>query len=691
MVNRQARIARVLVDVPRVGPLDYALDADTPAAIGSACIVPLGARKVVGVIAEHTDQSLVPASRLKRVERVIDIPALPESWLRLTRFAADYYQHGWGEAAVSALPPLLRRPAGPRHQAVIARLRAADITPPPSEPPGLPALLSAQRAAVTRIEAAQGFVSHLLFGVTASGKTEVYLEAIAHRLAQRQDAQVLLLVPEINLTPQLEARVRTRLAGETVVSLHSGLADGARAAAWLAALEGRARIVLGTRTAVFVPLPRLTLICVDEEHDPSYKAGDGMRYSARDLAVKRAQIEGVPIVLGSATPSIESWAHACAGRYALLTLPERAIAKGQRSEAVRVEIIDLARHKREQGLTAPVRAALVEAFARGEQSLVFINRRGYAPVLSCDSCGWLSSCPQCAAYAAFHRSDGRLRCHHCGWSVPAPAACPSCGNQDLAPVGAGTQRIEEALRDAVPAAQIARLDRDSAQRKGAARATLQAVHSGAVDVIVGTQMLTKGHDFRRVSTVVVLNADAQLVSHDFRATERLFATLTQVIGRAGRSGAASRALIETRFPRHPLLAELAAGDYAAFANRVLRERQAAQLPPAVFQALVATESRSMEAALTLLRELRAALVGTLNTSNTSETRELSELPVSPVTLYDPVPMALSRRAGVFRAQLLAESESRAALHALLKTINPAMTQKRRPAVRLRVEVDPLEI
>jgi primosomal protein N' (replication factor Y) len=678
VVSESGRIARVLVDVPRAEPLDYAVASGAPAPnVGALCVVPLGARKVVGVVADVTGSTAVPVAKLKRIDRLIGVPPLPQGWLQLTKFAADYYLHGWGEAAIAALPPLLRRPAGPRHETTLQHLRG-NLPAPQAVPAAAPIeLLPAQRHAVEHIVAATGFGSHLLFGVTGSGKTDVYLEAIARRLAHAPDAQVLLLVPEINLTPQLEARVRARFGSVPTVSLHSGLADRARAAAWLAALEGRARIVLGTRTAVFVPLPRLVLICVDEEHDPSYKAGDGIRYSARDLAVKRAQIEGIPVVLGSATPSIESWAHARAGRYALLQLPERASTTGRAAAGARVETLDLKHEPREGGLTAPVRTALAQALARGEQALVFINRRGYAPILACESCGWLSSCPQCAAFAAFHRSEGRLRCHHCGWSVAVPRACPSCSNQDLEPVGSGTQRIEEALRVALPGARIARLDRDSVRRKHAARDTLQAMHAGDVDVMVGTQMLTKGHDFRRVSVVVVLNADTQLVSHDFRATERLFATLTQVIGRAGRAGLASRALIETRFARHPLLAALAANDYAAFADGVLRERQAAQLPPAVFQALVGAESRTMEAALGFLREIKAQLIG-----------RAASLAVK---VYDPVPMTLSRRAGVFRAQLLLESAARGALHALAREVDPESTKGLRPAVRLRIEVDPQEI
>ncbi len=682
-MKHEIKVAKVLVDLPRAGPLDYvvpeALDQQTPTStlLGRLCVVPLGSRKVIGVVVEVLAHSHVPAARLKSIESLPSVPALPAGWLKLTQFAASYYHHGWGETALASMPRIWRSLTGPRREATLTKLRSMSFVQPTSADGKTPKRLnSAQSAAVDAINATQGFACHVLFGVTGSGKTEVYLEAMARRLAQAPGAHVLLLVPEINLTPQLEARVRERFAQLSIVSLHSGLADGVRAGAWLAALEGRARIVLGTRSAIFVPLPALALICIDEEHDPSYKAGDGIRYSARDLAVKRAQLEGVAVVLGSATPSVESWARVRAGRYTALALPQRASAKAADKDTdVDLKTIDLRSHKKQHGLTEPVRAALAATLERGEQSLVFINRRGYAPVLSCGTCGWLSACPRCDAYAAFHRIDAVLRCHHCGWSIPVPSACPSCGNQDLSAVGAGTQRIEESLQACMPDATIARLDRDSTRRADSARQVLDAVHAGTTHVLVGTQMLTKGHDFRRVSTVVVLNVDAQIVSHDFRAAERLFATLTQVIGRAGRAGQKSQILIETSFARHPLFGALAHGDYAAFADAVLAERRHARLPPYVYQALINAESSTLAAAMTLLQELTQTFEGR----------------APEVVAYDPVPMALSKRANVYRAQLLLESGRRSALHALLDQIDPALTKGRRPAVRMRIEVDPQEI
>jgi primosomal protein N' (replication factor Y) len=693
---------KVVVDAPLEQPLDYRLDDDAAAALlnesgpaGRICVVPLGRRKVCGVIVGTSEAPSVDEARVRGVQRILtQVAPLSSRWLQLTRFAADYYQHAWGEIAVPALPPLLRAPPGPRFDASLARMRGAPLLPPSSAQPaaaGVVALNDGQRAAVGTIAASAGFVPWLLFGVTGSGKTEVYLEVMAQRLAVRPDAQVLLLVPEINLTPQLLTRVRRRFPGEPIVALHSGLPDGERSAAWLAAHDGRARIVIGTRLAVFASLPALTLIVVDEEHDPSFKAGDGARYSARDLAVKRAQDEGIALLLGSATPSLETWAHAQAGRYRMLELPDRAgidadtPATGGASGATPtgwpdVQMIDLRSAPMQHGLTEPLRAALAETLARGQQSLVFINRRGYAPVLSCAACGWLSGCPQCAVYAAFHKTDGRMHCHHCGWQQPVPRACPVCGNRDLAAVGHGTQRIEEALREALPSARIARIDRDSTRRRHAAEDAFDAVHAGEVDVLVGTQMIAKGHDFRRVSLVAILNCDAQLVSPDFRAPERLFATLLQVAGRAGRSGLASRVLVQTRYPDHPLLAALARRDFVAFADRQWAERRAAHLPPAVHQALLMAEAGTLAAALDFLAQARAL-------AEEAAARD-------GISLYEPVPMPLAKRAGIHRAQLLVEAPRRGRLQEALRAWLPqvrALAATYRPRARWQIEVDPQQI
>lgn len=670
----QARFANVIVDAPLAEALQYS-SAHFLGERGALCIVPLGRRKVVGVCVDRSTESAWPAEKLREVAAAIDgISALSDDWLELTRFAADYYQASWGQVAVPALPPLLRRPPGPRWTTSVQRLRREPDDDRGKSVP-VPMLNDAQRSAAEAIAASRGFAAFLLHGITGSGKTEVYFEAVERVLARSAAAQALLLVPEINLTPQLEERLRARFPQQTIVTLHSGMADAQRSAAWLAAHEQRARIVLGTRLAVFASLPGLAVIVVDEEHDASFKAGDGVRYSARDLAVKRAQLAQTPVVLGSATPALESWHGAQVGRYRLLRLPARA---GSGALPV-VELIDIGADRPIAGLAAPLREALLQTVGRGEQALVYINRRGYAPVLSCESCGWLSKCPRCDAFAAFHKSDTALHCHHCGWQMRVPRACPTCGNQDLHIVGHGTQRIEEALTELLPQARIGRLDRDSARRRNAGRDQLHAVHAGEVDVLVGTQMIAKGHDFRRVSLVGALNVDAALAAADFRAPERLFATLMQVAGRAGRSGLPSRVLIQTRYPAHPLFAALKRFDYDGFAESQLAQREAAGLPPFAPLALLGSQASKMDTALGWLAAARRL----------AESMDASDA----IRLYDPVPMPLAQKAGVHRAQLLIEGRSRGALQSFLRRWLASLRQAAGfPAgVRWHVEVDPQEI
>jgi primosomal protein N' (replication factor Y) len=637
----------------------------------------VGGRKLIGVCVACSSATALADEKIRPVARWLgEVTPLDAHWLAFTRFAAEYYQHSWGQVAVPALPPFLRRPPGPRWASSLRRLRDAGAPTAAVAPAAaaVPEPNAEQRAAVDTISAQDGFAPMLLHGVTGSGKTEVYLTAIERLLARDPQAQALLLVPEIGLTPQLQSRLHRRFGARSIVCLHSGLPDAERSAAWLAAHEGRARIILGTRLAVFASLPRLGLLVVDEEHDPSYKAGDGVRYSARDLAVKRAQMLGVPVVLGSATPALESWSQAARGRYRLLRLPRRVTEAAQ----PQVELIDERQHKAVSGLTEPLRLALEQTVARGEQALVFINRRGYAPVVSCAACGWLSACPRCAVFAAFHKTDGSLHCHHCGWRSRVPRACPTCGNQNLAAVGHGTQRLEETLTAALPDARILRIDRDSTRRRGAADAALAAVHAGETDVLVGTQMIAKGHDFQRVSLVGIVNADAQLVSHDFRAPERLFATILQVAGRAGRSGLPSRVLVQTRYPEHPLFAALRRFDYEGFARSQLAEREAAGMPPFVPQALLTAQARTLESALAFL----------------GHARSLGDALREPVTLYDPVPMPLARLAGVFRAQLLIEARRRSGLQAFLREWLARLRDAEPPAgprVQWQIEVDPQEI
>ncbi|MFP6557480.1 primosomal protein N' [Paraburkholderia sp. B3] len=572
------------------------------------------------------------------------------------------------------------RSAGGAAVAAVDRDRTASVAAELAVP--VPTLSDEQSEAVEAIAAARGFTPFLLFGVTGSGKTEVYLRALAALLEREPAAQALVLVPEINLTPQFEAAFRTRfaatLADDAIVTLHSGLAEGERARNWLAAHAGRARIVLGTRLAVLASLPRLAMVVVDEEHEPAYKQQEGLRYSARDLAVWRAKQLGVPVVLGSATPSLESWWQAERGRYTRLTLARRAVAD---AALPAVRLIDLEEERRRgrasfEGLSGPLVAAMKARLERGEQSLVFLNRRGYAPVLSCDACGWVAGCPRCSAYVVLHKPEHALRCHHCGWESRIPRSCPECGNVDIAPMGRGTQRIEEALASAVPGARVLRIDADSTRRKGSAQALLSDVHAGDVDILVGTQMIAKGHDFQRVSLVGVLNADNALFSHDFRASERLFAQLMQVSGRAGRGGLPGEVLVQTRYPRHALYHALARHDYVGFANAQLAERRDAHLPPFVYQALLRAEGRTLEAALAFLGEAAGAL---------------SAIPdAERVTIYDAVPMTIVKVMNVHRAQLLVESQSRAALQATLRAWLPVL-RSLRGVLRWNLEVDPLDI
>ena len=462
-----------------------------------------------------------------------------------------------------------------------------DVQALPTGAAPLPVLTDEQRDAVDAISGARSFAPFLLHGVTGSGKTEVYLHALAVLLAARPDAQALVLVPEINLTPQFEAAFRARfaaLADGSIVTMHSGLAEGERARNWLAAHTCSARIVLGTRLAILASMPKLAFIVVDEEHDPAYKQQEGLRYSARDLAIYRAKQLDIPVVLGSATPSLETWWQAEQGRYTRLTLTRRAVAE---AALPAVKLIDLEEERRRgrasvDGLAGPLIAALKTRVERGEQSLVFLNRRGYAPILSCDACGWVAGCPRCSAYAVLHKPERALRCHHCGWESRIPKSCPDCGNIDIAPMGRGTQRVEETLASVVPGARVLRIDADSTRRKGSAQALFSDVHAGEVDILVGTQMIAKGHDFRRVTLVGVLNADTALFSHDFRASERLFAQLTQVSGRAGRAGLPGEVMIQTRYPRHALYQALSRQDYVGFANSTLAERRDARLPPFVY-------------------------------------------------------------------------------------------------------------
>jgi len=673
---------------------------------GTLVRVPLGAREVLGVVWDCPDvpPEGLSEARTREVAGVLEgLPPLNGRWRQLVQFAARYYQRSLGEVALAALPPQLRDLSNVQLARRLKR-SAGDPSPAPPARDEDRELSEQQREALAALEEARAPV--LLFGATGSGKTEVYLQATHRALAHLTSAQVLVMVPEINLTPQLEARFRERFeplfGAGAVVCLHSGMTPAQRLASWLAAHTGRARIVLGTRMAVLASLPGLRLIVVDEEHDPSYKSQEGARYSARDLAVYRAKVETAAlgegdarcqVVLGSATPSLESWHAAEQGRYLRLAMPAR-VGGGA---LPRLRLVDMNHQPKGAVLAPPLVAAMAERVARGEQCLVLLNRRGYAPVLACHDCGWKSACPHCSAYRVFHKLDRTLRCHHCGFTERVPRACPDCGNLDIAPVGRGTEQIEEQLAglladvkrpDGAPA-RVARMDADSTRHKGSLEAQLATMHSGEVDVLVGTQMIAKGHDFRRITLVAGIHADAGLFASDYRAPERLFALLMQAGGRAGRDaafmsdqGAASEMWVQTWYPQHPLFDALRRHDYPAFAATQLTERESAGMPPFGHQALLRADARTQQAAQAWLNAAAQAATG---------------LPhVESVTLYPAVPLTIQRVANVERAQMLVESASRGALQRFLTAWQPSLLACRslpeaKGLIRFAVDVDPLTI
>ena len=662
---------RVALDVPVATLFDYSAASASRDDVGRRVLVPFGRKIAVGVILELARTSELPAQRVRSVLSILrDIPPLPADVIALLRFCSGYYHHPLGEAVLNALPTRLRRRTALRPAAAAPIGQPESAHRPPAQPPAAaPALNQEQQDAVKRVrDAGSGFHPWLLLGITGSGKTEVYLRLVADALARNQ--QALILVPEINLTPQLESILRSRFPATVLVALHSGCNESERLQGWLAAQSGAAGIVLGTRLAVFTPLPDLGLIIVDEEHDASFKQQDGLRYSARDLALMRAKQRAIPIVLGSATPALETFRNALDGQYGMLTLSQRINAMPPA-----IECLDTRNEHLVDGLSPTLLAAVRDSMGRADQSFIFINRRGYAPVLICPACGWTSSCPRCSAKLVLHLSEKRLRCHHCGHQERIPTACPQCGNQDLAPLGQGTQRIESALTRIFPDARILRIDRDSTRRRHAFNEMRRRIHAGEVDILVGTQMLAKGHDFPRLNLVGVINADSSLYSTDFRAAERLYARLAQVAGRAGRGADRGRVLIQTEFPLHPLYQALRRHDYPAYGRELLAERKQAGFPPFTYQALMRAEAHQRGAALDFLAH--AAREGARLTQT--------------VTLYEPVEASMPRRAGLERAQLLVQSSSRAALHAFLREWQARLTAKAERRVRWLIDVDPLEL
>ena len=659
-------IVRVALDIPLPRLFDYRADSVQLDDVGRRVRVPFGRDTKVGVIAEITESSDRPFETLKEVVEILrDMQALPNDWIELCRFCSRYYHQPLGAVMAMALPPMLRKGGLPKRQhSDAARNMGKD-----KECSERPELLPEQRVAVNAIVAANGFTPFLLYGVTGSGKTEVYLNAIEQTLAAGR--QALMLVPEIALTPQLEKRVYDRFPAAGIVSAHSGMPPVARANGFLAAMQGRVDIVLGTRLSVFTPLPRLGLVIVDEEHDTSFKQQEGIRYSARDVAVFRAKMQDTPIVLGSATPSLETYQNALNGRYRMLRLSVRAVA----TSMPLVKAVDTSKERLVDGISQALASAIEQRLARGEQSLLFLNRRGYAPVLACAACGWISNCRRCAAHMVLHLTDRRLRCHHCGVEALIPKRCPDCGNLDIHPFGRGTQRLESALAQRYPGARILRVDRDSANSPKKWQQILATIHQGEADILIGTQMLAKGHDFPRLTLVGVIGADAALFASDFRAPERLFAQLLQVGGRSGRASLPGEVLIQTEHAGHPMFQALADSDFDGFAKLQLSEREAAGFPPSSYQALLSAEAATMADALEFLAVASRAAPA-----------------VAGVRTYDPVPMRLQRKMNLDRAQLLVESESRTLIQEFLAGWLERLYEIKAPrSLRWHIEVDPVDL
>lgn len=726
-------ILNIALDVPLNRTFDYlagdfAAKIGSRVQVGSRVIVPFAGRNLVGVVLAVKQTSDFPIEKLKAVSHVFDDVVFTD--FKLLQFCADYYHYPFGQALISALPLRLRqlKPAVSRKQFAYFLLPNADKNSIPKRKISLermfdalqaPQILAASDAALitsnwrkainelkqlglvgeTEVLALQKslptsaaepslndeqqhaiqqvlaltnqFKPWLLHGITGSGKTEVYIQ-ILRQILQNPQAQVLVLVPEINLTPQLEARFRSRLSQYPLVTLHSNLSESERLQNWLAASTGAAKIVIGTRLSVFTPMPNLKLIVIDEEHDGSYKQQEGMRYHARDVAMVRAKQLNIPIILGSATPSLETWHNSQKGQYGLLSLNKRAVENAQLPS---IFCIDTAKSPTENGLSPILIKALRERLNRGEQSLLFLNRRGYAPVLHCNACQWASACTRCSAKLVVHLSQKRLKCHHCGAEQKIPVQCPSCGNADIKPVGQATQRLEQTLQNLLPNARIARVDRDSMRSKDSLTDMLTSVHAGEIDILVGTQMLAKGHDFPNLTLVAVLDTDSALYSPDFRASEKLFAQLMQVSGRAGRADKAGEVLIQTAFPQHVLFDALRGQDYVRFADELLCERQSMQYPPTSFFALLRAESNKFSEVEKFLHLARNAA----RNANTD------------VMVYDIIRPQMERLKGMERGQLLLQANSRAALQRLLKVWMPEikgflLANK----VRWSLDIDPLE-
>lgn len=714
-------IARIALNRPLRRLFDYLIPDSLALAPGHRVTVPFGRQTLTGLVVEIGVEP-PPGVTLKAIKGTLEAwPTLPENTFKLLTWASDYYQHPLGECLFTALPPALRRgrpaqekadeswhptvteaalPANAHRQVALfnaikespgissselvkagfsrAQIRSLEqkeliiegakaLTSPVTEDLPAPTLSAAQQAASAQMpEHTHEFSATLLYGITGSGKTELYLHYLKTHL--KANEQALVLVPEINLTPQTLARFR-RYFGDRIQVWHSALNDGERLSTWLKIRNGEPVILIGTRSAVLLPFNHLRTIIVDEEHDSSYKQGEGFRYSGRDVAVYRAHLNRCPVILGSATPSLESWHNAQQGKYQLVRLEERA----GNAKPPQLELLDIRSRPLEAGLSRPTLNSIKETLGRGEQALVFVNRRGFAPVMMCFDCGHLEECPRCDTRLTYHRRDHAMRCHHCDFQMAASHTCPKCHSENYKPVGQGTERTEDTLAEQFPDTPIVRVDRDSTQRKGSIQAILKRVNTGEPCILVGTQMLAKGHDFPNVTLVCVVNADGGLFSVDFRAPEQMIQTLFQVSGRAGRGDKPGKVLIQTCHSDHPLLSALCKGNYATIADQLLAERKTGALPPFRPMAIVRAEADTMQNSLQLLNTLKP----------------MAQNPG--IEIWGPLPAVIARKADRHRAQLVLCSDSRGHLNRVLTQLCQYLDQTRLPSsTRWVVDVDPQE-
>ena len=694
---------QVVLDKPLAQGFDYIWDSQklgSDPLIGQIVAVPFGNSINVGVVVKVNAHSEIDPSKLKAVLGLAPLPPLDSALLSLMNFASQYYIHSLGETIIPSIPQMWRKPerweklrlAKP---SINMKSNQGDLTNDSEKLIGVGQLNPEQKSALDILlqkEDSGAFRAILLQGQTGSGKTAVFLNWLASVL-QEKNSQVLLLVPEINLTPQLERRIRAYFPDKKIALLHSGVSEKQRGISWHEAMIGKAQIILGTRLAVLTPMPNLRAIVVDEEHDPSYKQQEGTRYSARDLAIWRAHDQGLPILLASATPSLETWMAAKVGRYEHIRLDSRA--KG--ASLPKVHLVNTQDPQNRSSysplFTKIVEGAISKCLSEKKQSLILINRRGYAPVISCSACAWMSKCAQCSSCMVMHRAGALskktvLSCHHCGLVKPMPNFCPDCGNADLKPVGQGTQKIEDVIEGAWPQATVLRVDTDSSRRSKGAEELFQKIHEGGVDIVVGTQMIAKGHDYQNIGTVAVLDADSRLYSQDFRAAERLFAQLIQVAGRAGRSKQYDQATgdiyIETQHPDAAVFQYLLRHDVDGFLSFTAKEREESGLPPFSYQGLIHAEGKNIIKAIQFLSDLKSQLAE-------------RGLVHKGVKIYDPVPKTIMRVAGSERAQLLIESNSRKYLQELLEAIDQLLRQdsqgriSKASRIRWLIERDPIAI